>query len=311
MDFQFDTKTRNIESTVNQNCRTISPLDVSRNGLDFKKAIGPSDIVTCTPGSTVSGSKIGTNDLLPACHSICARKSESMLESFTITTEHIRLIKYIQSLSWCTSQAGAIILIMNSNWGLRLCLPVQPVFAHLAWHLCPLALCVLSRKRRWACQKNMLVCSGAEILSKILYYLRLARWPRQPFRVVLPFHSWCLGWARHYWLDPSKIASYYTRITRQSRPSWAFCRDSMADLRGPKIRCARGRCGCIASYGPWRLARGIFGPANLEGFGYSAVEVILYCTDTMIEVSSDFTLPLPGVFRSINFSNLPFRVVGQ
>lgn len=51
-------------------------------------------------------------------------------------------------------------------------------------------------------------------------------------------------------------------------------------------------------------------PVNFEGFGYSAVEVILYCTDTMIEASSDFTLPLPGVFPSIDFSNLPFRVVG-
>ncbi|KAJ5931411.1 hypothetical protein N7516_005900 [Penicillium verrucosum] len=90
IDLQFDTKIR--EYRIDGQPKS-SRLDVSQNGLDFKKTIGPRDIVICTSGSTVSGSKIGTNDLPPARHSICARKSEHMLESFTITTEDIRLIK--------------------------------------------------------------------------------------------------------------------------------------------------------------------------------------------------------------------------
>ncbi|CAG8307522.1 unnamed protein product [Penicillium salamii] len=201
VDFQFDVKIRNIETTVNQNRRTISRLAVSQNGLEFKNVIGPSDIVIATPGSTVSGTAIGTNDHPPACRSIeagdhldanwalwleagnkysdhgnpytfCTRKSESMLESFTITTEHIGFVEYIQSLSRCTSQAGAIILMMNSNWGLRLCLPVQPVFTHQSQDVCVLwGFALFPENEGEHVKKNMLLCSGAEIMSEILYYL--------------------------------------------------------------------------------------------------------------------------------------------
>ncbi|KAJ6018990.1 hypothetical protein N7522_001057, partial [Penicillium canescens] len=201
VDFQFNIKIRNVETTVNQNRRTISRLAVSQNGLDFGNVIGPSDIVIATPGSTTSGSRIGTNDLPPACNSIeagdhldanwalwleagnkysdhgnpytfCTRKSESMLESFTITTEHIGFVEYLQSLSRCTSQAGAIILMMNSNWGLRLCVPVQPVFTHQSQDVCVLwGFALFPENEGEHVKKNMLVCSGAEIMSEILYYL--------------------------------------------------------------------------------------------------------------------------------------------
>ncbi|KAJ6050170.1 uncharacterized protein N7446_005591 [Penicillium canescens] len=191
VDFQFNIKIRNVKTTVNQNRRTISRLAVSQNGLDFENVIGPSDIVIAIPGSTVSGSEIGTNDLPPACHSIeagdhldanwalwleagnkysdhgnpytfCTRKSESMLESFTVTTEHIGFVEYLQSLSRCTSQAGAIILTLEA-------LPPCPA--------CSQDVCVLwgfalfPENEGEHVKKNVLVCSGAEIMSEILYYL--------------------------------------------------------------------------------------------------------------------------------------------
>ena len=200
MDFQFDVKIRNIETTVNHNRRTISRLAVSQNGLDFKIGVGHSDIVIGTPGSTVSGCATGTNDLPPNWHSIeagdhldanwalwleagnkypdhgepytfCTRKSESILESFTVTTEHNGFVHYLRSLSRCTSQAGAIILI-DSNWGLRLCLPVQPVFAQQSQDVCVLwGFALFPENEGKHVKKNMLVCSGAEIMSEILHHL--------------------------------------------------------------------------------------------------------------------------------------------
>ncbi|CAI7606776.1 unnamed protein product [Penicillium viridicatum] len=200
VDFQFDIKIRNIETAVNQNRRTISRLAVSQGGLDFKIAVGPSDIVIGTPGSTVSGSATGTNDLSPTWHSIeagdhldanwalwleagnkypdhgdpytfCTRKSESILESFTVTTEHNGFVQYIQSLSRCTSKAGAIILI-ESNWGLRLCLPVQPVFSQQPQDVSVLwGFALFPENEGKYVKKIMRFCSGAEIMSEILHHL--------------------------------------------------------------------------------------------------------------------------------------------
>jgi oleate hydratase len=201
VDFQFGIKIRNIETAVNQNGRTISRLAVSQNGLEFKKLVGDSDIVIATLGSTVSGSAIGTNDLPPAWHSIeagdhlnanwalwleagnkypdygnpytfCTRKSESILESFTVTTEHIGFVDYLQSRLQRTCQSGAIILMENSNWGLRLCLPVQPVFAQQAHDVRVLwGFALFPENEGEHVKKNMLACSGAEIMSEILYHL--------------------------------------------------------------------------------------------------------------------------------------------
>lgn len=203
VDFQFGIKVRNIETTVDQNRHTISRLAVSQHGLEFKKFLGYSDIVIATPGSTVSGSAIGTNDLPPAWRSIeardhldanwalwleagnkypdhgnpytfCTRRSESILESFTVTTEHTGFVEYLQSLSQCQSQAGAIILMKKSRWGLRLCLPVQPVFAQQPRDVRVLwGYALFPENEGEHIKKSMLFCSGAEVMSEILHYLDL------------------------------------------------------------------------------------------------------------------------------------------
>ncbi|KAJ6035545.1 hypothetical protein N7460_009720 [Penicillium canescens] len=278
VDFQFNIKIRNVETTVNQNRRTISRLAVSQNGLDFGNVIGPSDIVIATPGSTVSGSEIGTNDLPPACHSIeagdhldanwalwleagnkysdhgnpytfCTRKSESMLESFTITTEHIGFVDYLQSLSRCTSQAGAIILMMNSNWGLRLCLPVQPVFTHQSQDVCVLwGFALFPENEGEHVKKNMLVCSGAEIMSEILYYLN------PPGEMATEALQRSITIPR---VMPRMSSAL---LTRSLEDRACITPESVVNigLVGPFVEspwrtclwCARGTGGCIASYGP-------------------------------------------------------------
>jgi oleate hydratase len=205
VDFQFGIQIRNIEHTIQQGLRVISRLAVSQNGHDFKMTVGHSDIVIGYPGSTVSGSAVGTNNIPPTWHSIeagdhldanwalwleagnkyddignpytfCTRKSESMLESFTITTEHIEFVEYLHSQLQCTCQAGAIILMNNSSWGLRLCLPVQPVFAQQAHDVRVLWGFALSPESEGKhVKKTMLACSGAEILSEILHHLDISK----------------------------------------------------------------------------------------------------------------------------------------
>ncbi|CAG8086350.1 unnamed protein product [Penicillium nalgiovense] len=205
VDFQFGTKVRNVETTLKQNQYTITQLALSQHGLDFKKTLGPSDIILATLGSTVSGCAVGTNDHPPACHSIeagdhldanwslwleagnkyqdlgnpytfCTRKSESILESFTVTTKDIEFFDYLESLTQCTSQAGAIILMKNSSWGLSICLPVQPVFPQQPQDVRVLwGFALFPENEGDHVKKNMLFCSGAQVLSEILYHLDLPR----------------------------------------------------------------------------------------------------------------------------------------
>lgn len=204
VDFQFGIKIRNIKTTVDQNRHKISRLAVSQHGLESKKFLGYSDIVIATLGSTVSGSAIRTNDLPPAWLSVeardhldanwglwlqagnkypdhgnpytfCTRKSESILESFTVTTEHIGFVEYLQSLPKCQSQAGAIILMKKSGWGIRLCLPIQPVFAQQSREVCVLwGFAPFPENKGVHIKKSMLFCSGAEVMSEILHLLDLS-----------------------------------------------------------------------------------------------------------------------------------------
>lgn len=171
--------------------------------MEMNNTLGPDDIVIATLGSTVSGSAVGSNNLPPAWRSVqprdhfdenwslwlevgnkypdlgnpyrfCTRKSESMLESFTITTENIEFFDYLNTFSQCKSQAGAIILIKESSWGLNLCTPAQPVFSQQ-----PSNVRVLWGFGRFPdtkgdyVNKSMLYCSGAQLMAEILYHLEL------------------------------------------------------------------------------------------------------------------------------------------
>lgn len=204
VDIQFDTKVKNVETRVKKDrIRTIVGLSITQDGLGSKINLGPDDIVIAALGSTVSGSAVGTNNLPPAWRSVqpsdhldenwslwleagnkypdmgdpytfCTRKSESMMESFTITTENIEFFDYLNSHSKCRSEAGAIILMKNSSWGLSLCTPVQPVFTHQPPNIRVLWGFGRFPNQKGDCVKNsMLYCCGAQILAEIVHHLEL------------------------------------------------------------------------------------------------------------------------------------------
>ena len=95
-----------------------------------------------------------------------------MLESFTVTTQDIEFFDHLNTVSQCTSQAGAIILLKESSWGLNICLPVQPVFPQQAQDVRVLwGFALFPETEGDHVKKHMLSCSGEQIMSEILYHL--------------------------------------------------------------------------------------------------------------------------------------------
>jgi oleate hydratase len=151
-------------------------------------------------GSTVSGSSSGTNSHHPVSkpiepadeldenwalwleletnqltfgnpYNFCTRLNESILASFTITTADSSLWEFLVSIA-DHSAAGTMIMLQESNWKLRLCIPTQPVFSqqprdtYVIW-----GFMLFPRRKGNYVQKLMEQCSGAEILTEVLGHL--------------------------------------------------------------------------------------------------------------------------------------------
>jgi oleate hydratase len=216
VDFQFDTKVADIVTIPNNDRQTISQLDLIQKGDSIHKQLGQHDIVIMTLGSTVSGSAIGTNDHQPDWqpmeadeeldenwslwlelgtrdrkfgnpYNFCTRQTESMIESFTITTEDIAFFEHLSSLSHCSDGAGAFISLPESEWKLNLCIPAQPVFPMQPYTVRVLwGFALFPWGKGKYVKKPMLDCSGAEIKMELLKHLNIP--PELPFRrtVTIP-----------------------------------------------------------------------------------------------------------------------------
>lgn len=201
MDFQFDTQVKNIELAHHDNQRTITALNLIQGGLESQRILGQHDIVIANLGSTISGAAIGTNDTQPIWQSItaddmldqnwsawldlgnkdhgfgdpynfCTRQSESMLESFTVTTEDVEFFDKLKTCLQCRSNAGAFLFLEDSRWKINLCIPVQPVFpqqpqnVRVLWGLAHSPECEGNYVN-----KTMLRCSGTDIMAELLGHL--------------------------------------------------------------------------------------------------------------------------------------------
>lgn len=201
MEFLFDTKVTDIiVTTVRDGRQKVSRLNLLANGFQITKEINTQDIVIIMLGSTVSGSSTGTNTHHPVCkrieptdeldenwalwleletnqltfgnpYNFCTRMNESVLASFTITTADPSLWEFLASIAE-DGEAGAMIMLPESNWRLRLCIPTQPVFSqqpsdtYVIW-----GFMLLPRRKGNYVKKLMEQCSGAEILAEVLGHL--------------------------------------------------------------------------------------------------------------------------------------------
>ncbi|OGE56949.1 hypothetical protein PENARI_c002G07840 [Penicillium arizonense] len=201
VDFQFDTKVADIATVPHKDHQTISQLDLIQRGFATRKQLGQNDIVIMTIGSTVSGSATGTNDRQPVWqqmetgeeldenwslwlelgtrhrkfgnpYNFCTRQSESMMESFTITTEDLAFFQQISALSHSMVGAGAFISVPECHWKLNICIPAQPVFSKQPYNVRVLwGFALFPWSKGNYVKKPMLECSGAEIMIELLRHL--------------------------------------------------------------------------------------------------------------------------------------------
>ncbi|KAJ5627852.1 hypothetical protein N7490_010080 [Penicillium lividum] len=207
VDFHFDTTITDIGSTIQNGQETISQLRMIQNGFRMQQKITQDDIVLIAPGSTVSGMTRGTNDHPPGRHSLepydeldenwaiwleigtrndmlgnpynfCTRETESLLESFTITTSDPGLIEYVDLHTHNDTEVGSMIAFQESPWKISCCIPTQPVFAHQPANIRVFwGFALFARRLGEYVRKPMYGCSGAEITKELLGHLHFASQP--------------------------------------------------------------------------------------------------------------------------------------
>ncbi|KAJ5982811.1 hypothetical protein N7451_012911 [Penicillium sp. IBT 35674x] len=203
VDFRFGIEVKDLQMTNDNSERRVTGFSLVQDNLELRKQLGENDIVIITIGSTISGSAVGTKYSAPVWQSLnvdddldqnwsiwldlanksagldnpynfCTRQTESMLESFTITTQEPGLYEGLQSLSKCKSEAGAFISLCDSNWKLNLCVPSQPAFAEQARDVRVLwGFAQSPRVEGNYVKRKMLHCSGDDILCEILGHLNI------------------------------------------------------------------------------------------------------------------------------------------
>lgn len=210
-DFQFDSKVTGIVTIPDHDDKQIiSRLEMIQNGFQTHRDLGPHDIVIASIGSSVSGTAIGSNDEPPVTssfdayedldenwsiwlalsskdrefgnpYSFSSRRSQSMLESFTITTEDLEFFNYLSSMARSTSPTGAIMVLRESRWKLNLCIPAQPVFQQQPETVFVLwGFALFPEAIGNYIEKSMLECSGAEIMVELVKHLKLPT--KMPFQ---------------------------------------------------------------------------------------------------------------------------------
>ncbi|KAI9374317.1 oleate hydratase [Aspergillus egyptiacus] len=204
VDFRFDARVKEILTAHRGGKEVISSINLVQSGFEMCQLVAPDDLVIITLGSTVSGSTTGTNDHPPPqtsmsasealdenwslwlelctkspCfgdpYNFCTQRCESMLESFTVTTEDLAFYAHLHSLiNDSSADAGAFISLQESPWRLNLCLPTQPVFSEqpanvrVFWGFANFP----ESKGRYV-KRPMLQCSGAEIMTELLGHLHI------------------------------------------------------------------------------------------------------------------------------------------
>ena len=215
-DIRFGTEVKDIKITQTNNQQIITGLDLIHDKVESHTSLEESDIVLVNLGSTISGSAVGTNDISPVWQSInaddmldqnwsawldlgnkhhdfgdpyefCTRQSESMLESFTITTWDLGFFNNLRAISQCTSEAGAFIFLKDSCWKINLCIPSQPVFpeqpgnVRVLWGLAHSPECEGNYVN-----KPMLQCPGTDIMAELLGHLNLHYQMSMPGTITIP-----------------------------------------------------------------------------------------------------------------------------
>ncbi|CBF75396.1 hypothetical protein AN3782.2 [Aspergillus nidulans FGSC A4] len=207
VDYRFDARVKDIGTTMREGQTVVDRIDYIADGFELRQPVGVDDIVILTLGSTVSGSTTGTNADPPlreplqpgealdanwelwleleARHpglgdpyNFCTKQRESMIESFTVTTEDLevyaRLCTLSKSPEGAGPGAGSFIALQESPWRMNVCLPTQPVFSEqppnvrVFW-----GFASFPENQGKFVRKPMVACCGAEVMEELLAHLHL------------------------------------------------------------------------------------------------------------------------------------------
>lgn len=202
MDFHFGTLVTGITITAQDGGDGVSSLNLRKDGNLSQQFIHAKDIVIITVGSTVSGTATGTNDSPPLLdftdlngeldenwllwleigdqnpvfgnpYNFCTRQSESLVETFTISTQDPRLHVILESLAKEKNDDGPFIFLPDSPWKLALCLPAQPIVSQRLHNVRVMWGFALNPLRKGSfVNKPMNFCSGVEVVTELFKHLK-------------------------------------------------------------------------------------------------------------------------------------------
>lgn len=201
VDFQLNTKIRDIVTRLDSGTVSISAIRAFQDGAEETITVCPKDIVIISLGSTTSGSSSGTNND-PASmvtmeaeneldenwsiwldlatqhpsfgdpYNFCTRISESRLESFTVTLKDPEFFTRFINLTHDRPGLGTFVSLKDSNWMISICIPRQPFFSFQPENINVFWGYGLRPDREGNfVRKPMLFCSGEEIMTELLSLL--------------------------------------------------------------------------------------------------------------------------------------------
>ncbi|GKZ37876.1 hypothetical protein AbraIFM66950_009704 [Aspergillus brasiliensis] len=210
VDFHFNAKVTNLQMNPKEALTTVSEIILKDNGEQKTIYVKPDDIVMVTLGSTTSATERGSNtnappaipqhnkefldddwalwvDLMQASmdygnpFNFHNNVDQSTLETFTVTLRNSDFMDRYEKLTHNKPGTGALLSFADSNWGLSISVPRQPVCADQ-----PSSVDVFwgyglhPDKTGNFVHKPMCQCSGEEILTEVLSQLGM------PVEDILP-----------------------------------------------------------------------------------------------------------------------------
>ncbi|EAW06849.1 oleate hydratase [Aspergillus clavatus NRRL 1] len=215
VDFRFNVQVTGLDTASSNDPTTVSEIHFRKydSEEECRVSLSPSDICIAILGSTTTNSAMGSDDSPPPYLSahwedllisewglwqalsrqsaifgdptcFLPRAVQASVESFTTTLHNPDFLRLIQNLTRDKQETDASLSLRDSNWGLTLSIPPQPVFPDqpedvhvvLGYALSPASEGNFIRK-------HMFACSGREIFEEVLRHLGF------PVELILPASS--------------------------------------------------------------------------------------------------------------------------
>ncbi|RDW68780.1 oleate hydratase [Aspergillus mulundensis] len=202
VDFRFHQKVTDLKAYPESGPTTVSQIEVeTEEGAQQLITLDPVDIIIVTLGSTAAGAAMGTNSSPPAglqpnwenlmdgewklWRKLAERSSrfgnpanflpriqESAVETFTTTFADPGFAQLYENLTREKAGTGAFLNMCETNWGVVITVPQQPVFsAQAANTTVMLGYATNPGVEGNFVKKEMWQCTGEEILKEVLCHL--------------------------------------------------------------------------------------------------------------------------------------------